>query len=186
MSAVHGGSSYYPTPWLQASLVSNDILFFNIKREGRPTRSLDPPHLHILHSRKGKEQECRQTTTTTDPWVKNETLFRLGMILPELEFEDSLEKIIEKFKIHGLAQDGPETSLSQQLLLPKHRAGEEMGTDYGRMVRMCLDCDFGLGLHQYSLDDKQLQRAFYLQVVCQFHDLLPSWEKIYGLQVDEI
>ena len=173
---------YHSTPWLQTTFMSHDILFFNEKHEGRPIRSLRSPHLRILRGRKGKERESQQTTT--DPLVKNETLFRLGMILLELEFEDSLEKIIGKFKIHGVAPEGPEVSLSQQLLLPKHRAGEEMGTDYGRMVRMCLDCDFGLGLHQYSLDDRQLQRAFYLQVVCQFQDLDLLWEKIYGLPAD--
>ena len=100
------------------------------------------------------------------------------MILLELEFEESLETIIEKFKIHGRTHEGPEISLSQQVLLPKHRAGEEMRTDYGRMVRICLDCDFGLGLHKYSLGDEQWQRAFYLQLVCQFTTFCLSRKRV--------
>ena len=100
------------------------------------------------------------------------------MVLLELEFEDSLKTIIEKFKIHGLTHEGPEISLSQQVLVPKHRAGEEMRTDYGRMVRICMDCDFGLGLHKYSLDDEQWQTAFYLQPVCQYTTFCLSRKRV--------
>ncbi len=119
--------------------MSNDILFFNTKHEGRHSKSLESPHLHIMRCRKGKDRE--RQSTLNDPWVKNEILFRLGMISLELEFEDSLEKIIEKSRVHDLPHEGSETLLSKRLLLPKHRAGEEMGTDYGRIVRICLDCD---------------------------------------------
>ena len=52
----------------------------------------------------------------------------------------------------------------------------------GQRVIFQNECiDFGLGLNEYSLNDKQLQQAFYQQVICRFQELLPSWEKIYGL-----
>lgn len=140
--------------------------------------SLEPPHLHLLRGSKGKAKEGR--SAVGDPFIKNETLFRLGMILLELEFEDTIEGIREKCSPFGPGKQDLHESLTRRLLTPKYRAGEQMGTDYGRMVRMCLDCDFGLGLHEYSLEDRQVQRAFYLQVVCQFQKLLPTWEKIYG------
>lgn len=170
---------YHSTPWLQETWMSTDILFFDKHSTGR-TQSLESPHLHLLRGSKGKEKEGRPMVG--DPFIKNETLFRLGMILLELEFEDTVEGISEKCNPLGPGNQNPHESLARRLLTPKYRAGDQMGTDYGRIVRMCLDCDFGLGLHDYSLDDRQVQRAFYLQIVCQFQKLLPAWEKIYGQQ----
>lgn len=71
-------------------------------------------------------------------------------------------------------------SLTDRLLVPKRHAGENLGVKYGGIVRMCLDCDFGLGLSEYSLHNKALQKAFYLQTVYQLEKMLPIWEDIYG------
>lgn len=107
------------------------------------------------------------------------------MILLELEFEESLEGITNRW--NKLANSGKtqvsnnnKESWARRLLAPKFHAGEKLGPDYGRIVRMRLDCDFGLGLSDYSLDDDQLQKAFYLQIEFQFRKLLPGWEKIYS------
>ena len=93
--------------------------------------------------------------------------------------------IVNKCRVLTASEDdeGDAPSLARQVINPKARAGIEMGIEYGRIVRMCLDCDFGLGLASYSLDNEQLQRAFYVRVVRQFQELLPSWEKIYGLPI---
>lgn len=168
---------YHSTPWLQETWMSADILIFDKHSQGR-IPSLELPHLHLLRGSKGEREEGR--SAVGDPFIKNVTLFRLGMILLELEFEDTVEGMSEKCNPLGPGRQDPGDSMARRLLTPKYRAGDQMGTVYGRIVRMCLDCDFGLGLHDYSLADRQVQRAFYLQVVCQFHKLLPSWEKIYG------
>lgn len=173
---------YHSTPWLQETWMSNDILFFDKEPTDR-IQSLESPHLHLLRRSTGKEPGGQ--SSLADPFIKNLTLFRLGMILLELEFEDSVDGIAEKCDPNGTAPDSHE-SWSRRLLIPKSRAGDNLGTDYGRIVRMCLDCDFGLGLLDCSLDDRRLQRAFYVQIVCQFQKLLPSWEKIYGLQVPAV
>lgn len=113
-------------------------------------------------------------------FIRNKTLFQLGTILLELEFEDSLEAIIEKWNTaFPNAQDNM-GSLTDRLLVPKRHAGENLGVECGRIVRMCLDCDFGLGLSEYSLRDEALQKTFYLQTVYQLEKMLPIWEKIYG------
>ena len=173
---------YHSTPWLQETWMSNDILFFEKRRRGR-MQSLESPHLQLLRRSKGQEPEGQ--ATFADPFIKNPILFRLGMILLELEFEDSLEGIAETCNPNRAENQDPQESWARRLLIPKSRAGEKLGTDYGRIVRMCLDCDFGLGLLDCSLDDRRLQKAFYVQIVCQFQKLLPSWEKIYGLHVPD-
>ncbi|KAH0559285.1 hypothetical protein GP486_004201 [Trichoglossum hirsutum] len=165
---------YHSTPWLRTNWKADDILFFGISDPERPG-SLKSPHLHLLERSKGKQ---KSHAITEDVWVKNETLFRLGVILLELEFEASLEAIIQELRVDGIPQ-APDAPLAHQLLIPKRHAGERMGTLYGRIVRMCLDCDFGLGLDNYSLSDPRLQRLFYSQIVCQFEDGMPDYSKIW-------
>ncbi len=175
---------YHSTPWLQETGMDSGILFFKKKPTGR-TKSLESPHLQLFHQSTGKNKEVR---SVDDPSIKNKTLFQLGMILLELEFEDSLERIAERWQISGSGtqgSQGSQESLAHRLQVPKYHAGENLGTNYGKIVRMCLDCDFGLGLNEYSLDDRQLQKAFYLRIICQFRDLLPSWEKIYGFSTHQ-
>ena len=61
----------------------------------------------------------------------------------------------------------------------KQRAGTQLGTLYGRIVRMCLDCDFGLGLEEYRLEDRRVQRVFYERVVRVFQEGMPEFERIW-------
>lgn len=169
---------YHSTPWLRETWMDKDILFFE-KKSAEGLGSLDSPHLHLFRQR---NDDTSKTVSTIydDRSIKNKTLFQLGAILLELEFEDSLEAIIERWSTTLPDAQDMMGSLSDRLLVPKRHAGENLGVKYGRIVRMCLDCDFGLGLPEYSLHDKALQKAFYLQTVCQFEKLLPTWEMIYG------
>lgn len=169
---------YHSTPWLRETWMDKDVMFFEkTPREG--PGSLEPPHLHLFP---GTNDDTNNTVSAiyNDRLIKNKTLFQLGTILLELEFEDSLEAIIEKWNTTFPNAPDAMGSLTDRLLVPKRHAGENLGVKYGKIVRMCLDCDFGLGLSEYSLDDKGLQKAFYLQTVCQFEELLPHFEEIYG------
>lgn len=169
---------YHSTPWLRETWMDKNILFFEIQSVGRP-RSLESPHLHLFQ---GPNGDTRHLTFSVydDPFIKNKILFQLGMLLLELEFEESLDVLTEKWNtIFPRVQDLGEP-LTRRLLVPKCHAGENLGPGYGRIVRMCLDCDFGLGLPTYSLNDRSVQKAFYLQIICQFKELLPTWEKLYG------
>lgn len=172
---------YHSTPWLRETWMSTDILIFEKHSRGR-MQSLESPHLHLLRESEGKGKE--ESSAVGDPFIKNETLFRLGMILLELEFEDTVEGIGEKWNPLGPRKQDPHESLARNVLIPKYRAGDQMGTDYGRIVRMCLDCDFGLGLHDYSLDDRQVQRAFYLQIVVSSKSYCRAGRRYMDRKVD--
>lgn len=169
---------YHSTPWLRETWMDEDIMFF----EKEPTKgpgSLEYPHLHLV--RRTNDDTSRTVSEMyEDRLIKNKTLFQLGTILLELEFEDSLEAIIEKWNTAFPNAQDTMGSLTDRLLVPKRHAGENLGVEYGRIVRMCLDCDFGLGLSEYSLHNKALQKAFYLQTVYQLEKMLPIWENIYG------
>lgn len=170
---------YHSTPWLRETWMDKDIMFF----EKEPTEgpgSLEYPHLHLFR-RTNDDNSKTVSENYDDRFIKNKTLFQLGTILLELEFEDSLEVIIEKWNTAFPNAQDNKSSLTDRLLVPKRHAGENLGVEYGRIVRMCLDCDFGLGLSEYSLHDKTLQKAFYLQTVYQLEKMLPVWENIYGV-----
>lgn len=169
---------YHSTPWLRETWMDKDILFFETQAVGRPS-SLESPHLHLFQQ---PNDDTRNLTLAIydDPFIKNKILFQLGMLLLELEFEESLDILTEKWNsIIPSVQDSGE-SLTRRLLVPKYHAGEHLGPTYGRIVRMCLDCDFGLGIPVYSLNDRSVQEAFYLQIICQFKELVPKWETLYG------
>lgn len=129
------------------------------------------PHLHTFQQHKGKVPE--KSLLSRDGWIKNEMLYCLGIVLLEIEFEDTLENLVLEFKLDGVAD-------LQQLMMLKRRAGRELGTLYGRIIRMCLDCDFGLGLDEYNLDDPRVQKIFYSQVVRQFQERMPEYNKIWS------
>lgn len=169
---------YHSTPWLRETWMDKDIMFF----EKTPTEgpgSLEPPHLHLF-PKINNDNNNTVSAIYDDRLIKNKTLFQLGTLLLELEFEDSLDAIIDKWNTTFPNAPDVTSSLTDRLLFPKRHAGENLGVKYGEIVRMCLDCDFGLGLSEYSLDDEALQKAFYLQTVCQFAKLLPFWEELYG------
>ena len=166
---------YHSTPWLQTTLKSDDILFFNFS-DVEQSRSLKAPHLHSSHRSASTGSEGLPSSTNT--WTKSEILYRLGVLLMEIEFEDTLESLIERSKLSGLPEmEGP---LVDNLTFLKRRAGEQLGTLYGRIVRMCLDCDFGLGLEEYTLDDPRVQRIFYSQIVRQFQERMPEYSRIWA------
>lgn len=169
---------YHSTPWLRETWMDKDIFFFE-KEQAEGSGSLESPHLHLFRP---TNDDTNKTVSAIndDQSIKNKTLFQLGTTLLELEFEDSLEAIVERWNTTLPSTEHMTISLSDRLLAPKRHAGESLGIRYGRIVRMCLDCDFGLGLSEYSLTNKALQKAFYLQTVCEFEKLLPNFEKIYG------
>ena len=126
---------YHSTPWLQNELKSEDILFFGSANQEQQ-QSLKAPHLHYFQQNKGKAPD--KSVLSNDGLIKNEMLHCLGVVLLEIEFEDTLESLIVGSTLGGVPD-------LQQMILLKRRAGRELGTLYGRIIRMCLDCDFGLG-----------------------------------------
>ena len=126
---------YHSTPWLQSELKSEGILFFGSDEQTRQGL-LKAPHLHSFQRHKAKAPE--NSLRSKDGLIKNEMLHCLGVVLLEIEFEDTLENLILDSTLGGVPD-------LQQMIMLKRRAGRELGTLYGRIIRMCLDCDFGLG-----------------------------------------
>ncbi|KAG8527362.1 uncharacterized protein KY384_007514 [Bacidia gigantensis] len=170
---------YHSTPWLQTQFQSDDILFFGPSNHSQ-LGSLKYPHLHAFRR---KSKAAHQSQLAKDGYVKNQMLHCLGVILLELEFEDTLESLVAESSLDSTASETslpPPPTLMHHLLFLKRRAGTQLGTLYGRIVRMCLDCDFGLGLDEYSLDDPRVQKVFYSQVIRPFQERMPEYSKIWA------
>ncbi|KAF3015299.1 hypothetical protein E8E14_008148 [Neopestalotiopsis sp. 37M] len=169
--------AHHSTPWLENAFSRADVSFWS--PSATDCRLTNPFLFQQLGSVLGK---ARQSVVEqhTDPWIKNPILFGLGVMLLELEYEMPIESIMSLLSKNAPSSRSEE-SLAERLLTVKYSAGNQMGTSYGRIVRMCLDCDFGLGLREYSLKDTMLQRRYYTQIILEFEQLLPQWEKIYSL-----
>lgn len=179
---------YHSTPWLQPEKwMHNGIMFFEKDHTTEGIKSSESLHLQLLPQSSATDDldDKAGISVFNDDLIKNQTLFQLGMILLAVEFEVPLEGITNKWNNLAGSEETQDSnnkeSWARRLLVPKFHAGEMLGPDYGRIVRMCLDCDFGLGLSDNSLDNLELQKAFYLQIVCQFQKLLPRLEEMYRL-----
>ena len=176
---------YHSTPWLRADLKSEDMFFFGPGgSDFRSAGFLKNPHLHSGQTKAAPEPASLGNMVQffreqqLGGFVKNEALFKLGLLLLEIEFEDTLENLLVESKMEGLAE--LTVPLTQRFMLLKRQAGTQLGTRYGRIVRMCLNCDFGLGLDEYSLGDTRVQEIFYSQVIQQFQDRMPEYSRIWS------
>ena len=179
---------FHTTPWLRPSWRSKDLQFFlhffdaqNVDQM-RKEVSLQSPHLNTefpgasFSQQKTPEQphspEVDQEDDLSAQLARNETLFRLGIVLLELGFEqtwDDLRQIAEK-TLPDRKKNGYFVAEKLARLL-----ANKMGPEYARIVRMCLGCDFGLG--ESDLASERLQQSFCIEVINALQELnekLPS------------
>ena len=184
---------YHSTPWLPDSrTMSKQMTAENIPENPLDTskmylRLLERPKNLFSSMSEGNLAESRLADQALlhdlqqpryEPGIKNEALFGLGIVLLELESDEPLDTILSRFPEAewgaAATQERTNESLFHRLLLPKYRAGYRIGAAYGNIVRKCLDCDFGLGLRENSLKDRELQVAVYNQVVRELESLRSS------------
>ena len=85
---------------LQSELKSDDIIFFGSGDQGRQ-ESLKAPHLHSFQRLKRKSSA--KGSLSRDAWIKNEILYCLGVVLLDIEFEDTLESLLVDSTLDGVA-----------------------------------------------------------------------------------
>ena len=181
---------YHSTPWLpDVTTMSQQILIkdtsdvylrFQDLLDNRPIEAIK----HDQNDQSVDERTILRSLSGSlhEQGIRNEALLGLGIILLELESGKSLEIILAS---NSQVDWGPtfthqkiNDSLVSKLGLPRYRAGYRMGAAYGNIVRMCLDCDFGLGLRDYSLEHKALQEAVYEHMISRLQILESSFKNI--------
>ena len=157
---------YFATPWLTESWCSNDILFFDLETPNKVSDAF--PTAPCLNVRvKASNNRVTQSSTASHTLIRNQLLFRLGVVLIELAYKAPLHSLQQPCDL----EEGKATRYSE--FFTARRLGElvgtKMGSPYGKVVRQCLDCDFGHGHH--DLNDVQLQGAVYNDIVCELQRL---------------
>jgi hypothetical protein len=142
------------TPWLENNLRSSDIHFLETKAKG--VNQPLPSHAPCLQARLAKRRNNAQKALSLS---QNETMFNLGVILLELGYDAPLQYLRQEEDIQGGASSYTDFFTAKRLGLSAVR---ELDSTYGKLVKKCLDCDFGVG---DDLDSVELQNAIVLGVV---------------------
>ena len=151
---------YHATPWLKGSWRSDDIYFFDFDEKAAIEQqpNLSPPHLRV--SVKGPDSALSRTSTFPPrDLAANSLLFGLGVLLIEIGYTATLKSLQRPSDIRDVENKFTEYYVAKRLASSIAR---EMGTAYGKIVKKCLQCDFGCG---DDLNEPELQAGFHRDVV---------------------
>ncbi|MCJ1436556.1 hypothetical protein MMC27_005935 [Xylographa pallens] len=150
---------YHATPWLKGSWRSEDIYFFGFDENAllEQPPELSSPHLSV--SVKGPNALARASTFPPRAFAPNSLLFGLGVLLLEIGFTATLPSLQRPSDIEQGENKYTEFFVAKRLA---SSIGREMGSAYGKIVKKCLQCDFGCG---DDLNDPELQAGFNRDVV---------------------
>ena len=102
-----------------------------------------------------------------------EVLFRLGVMMLELAHKAPLDTLRLPCDLGG-GSDARNVEFFAARRLSE-LIDSSMGCSYGRIVRQCLQCDFGRG---NDFGDPKLQAVFYEEVVCELQKLEDGFRKL--------
>ena len=153
----------HPTPWLENTWQSEDILFFGIEDLDR--EPLAAPHLATRFIGPKKSNSGRAEISNQPALVPNATLYSFGIILIEIAFERPLADMLEPSD--SSPGDPISVSLHRAVIRLADVIGKKIHVGYERVVKRCLWCNFETKSMNTRLDDRDLQEAFYKFVVCE-------------------
>ncbi len=155
------------TDWLSSEWGKKDIIFHNGLAE-------HPYISKVFHKDDMESQQPKSKTThaSFSP-VRNESVFKLGVLLLELSYG----KPLDHFKS---ADDPPyftEYAIATRLV---ENLAEEEASGYADAARACIFCDFGTKVRISSLDNEAFRQAFYDDVVVPLEDEWKHWNRKSG------
>jgi len=172
---------YHSTPWLPEGWQSNHVRFFGVTEHLLETADFiqAPPYFKVeltnpdkgksldlgptnRHMRLGGGVILNDTPETSNSVVRNEILFRFGIVLLELGYSKPWARL--KRPVLSILPPNKQTDYHAAVKLTwASFLTDRMGPRYPIIVRKCLSCDFGLG--EDSLEDEELQGTFLVDVV---------------------
>ncbi|KAH7409115.1 hypothetical protein BKA64DRAFT_664177 [Cadophora sp. MPI-SDFR-AT-0126] len=148
---------FHSTPWLSRGLTSGNICFLQSEfYKERQTQSIQVPYIQIDISNNTNQQQVSVDDRTSNVLARNELLFNLGVVLLELGYDAPLQYLQRSEDIKD--GHGP-TSIYTDFFTARRMssaAARELDARYGRLVKKCLECDFGVG---DNLQTVELQHA---------------------------
>ena len=165
-SLAAGVLRYHTTPWLKGSWRAEDIYFFGFDQQNliEQPPNLSTPHLSV--SVRGPDGPLsRASTFPPRTFAPNSLLFGLGVLLLEIGYTATLQSLQRPSDIAEEENRYTEFFVAKRLA---SSIGREMGSAYGKIVKKCLQCDFGCG---DDLAHPDLQTGFYRDVVQELERL---------------
>jgi hypothetical protein len=154
---------FHATPFLPENWTSQCIALFDTGgKSANKRRTLTDPYLKVLiPDRLKQDNEFESVTSRPRDMIRNPYTFTLGIILIELAHQ----KPWKLLKDEDLP-DEDAAFVTKFDLVDRFAVGMTTlyGRDYKKMVRKCINCDFGEG--EYDLKNPRLRMAFYRDVVC--------------------
>jgi len=154
---------FHATPFLQENWTSQCIALFDTGGKSANKRhTLTDPHLKFLIPHRLKQDnEFESVTSRPRDMIRNPYTFTLGIILIELAHQKPWKVLKDEDR-----PDEDDDFVAKFDLVDRFAVGmtTPYGIDYKKMVRKCINCDFGEG--EYDLRNPRLRMAFYRDVVC--------------------
>lgn len=157
------------TPWLAHSWNSNEILVSTSEPSTTTTIDTTMTNFHepfvSACIRNPYDTPARSNTLSSRTLIRNQLLFRLGVMLLEIAFLKPLDEMKETTDSDGQDDNNADFWAADRL---RHQVSAFLAPRYAEVVRKCIHCDFGKG---FDLTATKLQEAFYQDVVCELKRL---------------
>ena len=161
--------------WLEPGWMESHLVF----AQGNGPK----PFKHVFISKRFENQSSLPTSMDSVanieamPYVRNPTIFALGIFLIELCFGQSIEAL--RKDTDPLPSDGRPNGLTRfsiaTRLIDDEEISAELGPRYETAVRRCIFCEFSQ--HGRTLEEKGFQRAFYEEVVELLEEFLTDFTR---------
>lgn len=170
---------YHSTSWLHWDWSLQDVACFV---NATTTRDDIVKELQSLHL--STQFPCKSSVASTAPLeqnpehlkcmygIRNLTLAKLGVALVEIGSQEDIGSFSQEPMPHDVIT-------ARKVLLEKPSSLAQLGKNYLRIARKCIDCDFSCG---DNLNENELQSAVYTDVVCALEDMIGDWEKFLGIK----
>ncbi|ERF73918.1 hypothetical protein EPUS_05341 [Endocarpon pusillum Z07020] len=157
------------TPWLANSWNSNEILVSTHESSSTTTDDTTITNFHEPYVsaciRNPYDAPARSNTLRSRTLIRNQLLFRLGVMLLEIAFQKPLDEMKETSDTDGGDDSNADFWAADRL---QHQVSACLAPRYAEVVRKCIHCDFG---KDFDLTATKLQEAFYQDVVCELKRL---------------
>jgi len=146
------------TPWLDRQWGVKDILFI----PGAGSSLADNSYITKSFSNKSQQiMDFRGTSKPSNPFIQNEAIFALGVVLLELSFGKSLRDLETAADLDGQRN----RTIYTDALIAKRLANKvslREGDRYGDAFRRCVN---GLDVRDANFDNKDYRQAVYRYIV---------------------
>ncbi len=157
------------TPWLANSWNSNEILLSTSEPSSTTTNDITMTNFHepfvSACIRNPYDTPACSSTLPSRTLIRNQLLFRLGVMLLEIAFQKPLDEMKETADTDGQDDSNADFWAADRL---RHQVSACLAPRYAEVVRKCIHCDFGKG---FDLTATKLQEVFYQDVICELKRL---------------